>query len=360
MFDVSRRRLLIHALGYGASFGSLFASVTPAQAAQSGLESDAAVPSLRTILRDPLLVRSLYRLPVSREFSPDGAAGTNRNGYQWIEEQRQGAEWIVRAYAQNNREWMQLGWRELDWGLGRQQPDGGFASKDGFHSTSFFVEALARSCLIDPDSASTSRAEGLVRAARWLMRADIEEKGARSNSPYTHRRYILAAALGQAGAVSGDKALLHRAEAWAEDGLRLQRDDGTNPEKDGYDVGYQMVGVLMALRCLPVCRTPSLRAALRAMVRRAVELELSNMDGNGAISADDSTRIGHEYARSGKLKVVPYGEILQALVYAAHALPQPQWLEPAARLAERLRNIAMQQNVAVRKCGKNIAAKAQS
>jgi hypothetical protein len=244
MFDASRRRLLIHALGYGASFGPLLASVTPARAAQSGLESDAAAPSLRTMLRDPLLVRSLYRLPVSREFSPDGAAGTNRNGYQWIEEQRQGAEWIVRAYAQNNREWMQTGWRELDWGLGRQQPDGGFASKDGFHSTSFFVEALARSCLIDPDGASTPRVEGLVRAARWLMRADVEEKGARSNNPYTHRRYLLAAALGQAGAVSGDKALLHRAEAWAEDGLRLQRDDGTNPEKDGYDVGYQMVGVL--------------------------------------------------------------------------------------------------------------------
>jgi len=336
MFDASRRRLLIHAMGYGASLGSLCIAGAPAQAAQSGLESDASAPSLRTMLRDPLLVRSLYRLPVSRDFSPDGAAGTNRNGYQWIEEQRQGAEWIVRAYAQDNREWMQLGWRELDWGLDRQQPDGGFASKDGFHSTSFFVEALARSCLIDPDGASTQRVEGLVRAARWLMRADVEEKGIRSNNPYTHRRYILAAALGQAGTVSGDKALLHRAEAWAEDGLRLQRDDGTNPEKGGYDVGYQMVGVLMALRYLPVCRTPALRAGLRAMVRRAVELELSNMETDGTINAGDSTRIGHEHARSGKLKEVPYGEILQAMVYAAHALPQPQWLEPAARLA-RLR-----------------------
>jgi len=39
---------------------------------------------------------------------------------------------------------MALGWRELDWGLAQQQSDGGFSSKDPFHSTSFFVEALAR------------------------------------------------------------------------------------------------------------------------------------------------------------------------------------------------------------------------
>jgi len=96
------------------------------------------------------------------------------------------------------------------------------------------------------------------------------------------------------------------------------------------------VGVLMALRYLPVCRTPALRGRLRAMVRRAVKLELSNMEGDGAINADNSTRIGKEHARSGKLKDVPYGEILQALVYGAHALPQPQWFEPATRVA-RLR-----------------------
>jgi len=336
MVDALRRRLMIRALGYGATMSSFGASIVAAQAASFARESEAAAPTLRDMLADPLLARSLYRLPVSREFSSDGAAGTNRTGYQWIEEQRQGAEWIVRAYAQGNRDWMQLGWRELDWGLDRQQSDGSFASKDGFHSTSFFVEALARACLIDPDGASVPRVQGLVHAARWLMRRDVEEKGAYSNRPYTHRRYILAAAFGQAAEVSGDNALARRGETWAEDGLALQLDDGTNPEKDGYDVGYQMVGVLMALRYLPVCRTPALRGRLRAMVRRAVKLELSNMEGDGAINADNSTRIGKEHARSGKLKDVPYGEILQALVYGAHALPQPQWFEPATRVA-RLR-----------------------
>jgi hypothetical protein len=42
------------------------------------------------MIRHSLLVPSLYRLPVSRNYAADGAAGVNVNGYQWIDEQRQG------------------------------------------------------------------------------------------------------------------------------------------------------------------------------------------------------------------------------------------------------------------------------
>jgi hypothetical protein len=108
-------------------------------------------------IRHPLLVRTLYRHGVSRAYNSAGAAGANLHGYAWIEEQRQGAEWIVRGYAERKADWMGLGWQQLDWGAARQQDDGGFASQDAFHSTSFFVEALARSCLIDPGSASAPR-----------------------------------------------------------------------------------------------------------------------------------------------------------------------------------------------------------
>src|SRR5581483_2534362 len=122
------------------------------------------------------------------------------------------------------------------------------------------------------------------------------------------------AAFGQAGAVTGDSRLIQRAERWAGEGLDLQRADGTNPEKDGYDVGYQMVGVLMALRYLPVCGTPALRMRLREMVRRAAEPEIERMALDGSIGLQSSTRVGKEHARNGKLKDVPYGEIMQALV----------------------------------------------
>ncbi len=324
--------------------GALLAGLAPALAGPVVAQAPdefAPCPPLADLVRHPLLVASLYRLPAG-PYNADGAAGANRDGYKWIEEQRQGAEWIVRGRAEGRADWCDLGWRQLDWGLARQVAAGGadsgsFGSGDPFHSTSFFVEALARACLIDPSGATGDRRAGLARAAMWLMSPRAEARGVPNNRPFTHRRYILAAAFGQSAAVTGDKAFADRATAWAEEGLGLQRDDGTDPERDGYDAGYQMVGVLMALRYLPVCLDPGLRGRLRAMVRKATAPELQRLGPDGRIDMTGSTRIGKEKSRSGQVKDVPYGEILQALVYGAQALPQPEWLEPAERIA-RARN----------------------
>ena len=124
----------------------------------------------------------------------------------------------------------------------------------------------------------------------------------KGNLPYTHRRYILAAAFGQAAQVTGVAAFRSKAVEWARQGLALQRPDGTNPEKDGYDAGYQMVGVLMSLRYLPVCTDPQLRARLRAMVQAAIPLELARLRPDGSIDPTGSTRIEKEHARNGKTR----------------------------------------------------------
>jgi len=321
------RRRFLHA---AAGLGALACGPRPLFA---GTPDEAAAPALATLIRHPLLLRSLYRLEVSRAYAADGAAGVNTGGYQYIEEQRQGVEWIVRGTAQDQPDWLRLGWQQLDWGLARQQDDGGFASKDGFHSTSFFVEALGRACLLDPAGASPARVQGLARGAAWLMAPAVEQRGAPGNLPYTHRRYILAAAFGQAGRVTGEVRFTRHAMEWARQGLALQQADGTNPERGGFDAGYQMVGVLMALRYLPVCGEGPLRSRLRAMIRLGVPPELARQSADGSIDAAGSTRIEKEHARSGQRKEVPYGEVMQALVYAAQALPQPEWLEPAQRIA---------------------------
>ena len=61
--------------------------------------------------------------------------------------------------------------------------------------------------------------------------------------------------------------------------------------------------------------------------------ELTRVRPDGSIDASGSTRIQHERARNGKVKEVPYGEILQTLVYGARAEPEPEWLKPARRIA---------------------------
>ena len=328
MFRTSITRRALVSFGLGAWVGLPLRAL-----ARDGDNPTAAAPSLTDLVRHPLLVRSLYHLSVTDNFNSDGAAGANRKGYQWIEEQRQGAEWVLRGQVQGRNDWIARGWKQLDWGLSRQQGDGGFGSKDPFHSTSFFIEALARSCILDPEGANASRLDGLARGAHWLMRPDIEARGARGNLPYTHRRYILAAAFGQSAQVTGVAAFRNKAVGWAQQGLALQRPDGTNPEKGGYDAGYQMVGVLMSLRYLPVCTDPQLRARLRAMVQTAIPLELARLHPDGSIDPTGSTRIEKEHARNGKTKDVPYAEVMQALVYGAQEVPQPAWIEPAQRIA---------------------------
>ncbi len=134
--------------------------------------------------------------------------------------------------------------------------------------------------------------------------------------------------------MTGNDALVRRAEAWAREGIGLQRADGSNPEKEGFDAGYQMVGVLMAMRYLPVCDDPALRSKLRAMSRQAIAAELTRVHPDGTIDSSGSTRIELEHARNGKVKDVPCGEIVQALVYGAQAVPEPGWLEPARRMVQ--------------------------
>lgn len=325
----SRRRAL-RAAGAAMLVGALSA-VSP-----DGRAAAAPGTALARWIRHPLLARSLYRHTVSRDYDEVGAAGVNVHGYQWIEEQRQGAEWIVRGAVLRRAEWTALGWRELDWGVAQQQGDGGFASKDAFHSTSFFIEALARSCLLDPDGAIAVRVSCLRRAADWLTAPRIATAGAEGNRPYTHRRYVVAAALGQAAQVTREARFAEHAIAWADQGLDLQTEDGTNPEKGGFDAGYQMVGVLFALRYLAVCPDAAQAARLHEMIGRAIPAELSRQREDGSIDASGSTRIEQEHARSGRTKEVPYGEILQALVFASQALSESAWIDPAQRIV-RLR-----------------------
>jgi hypothetical protein len=150
MKAVSRRNLMTGSVLLGANL------LAP-RASRAANPDEVASPPLSQMIRHPLLIGSLYRHEVSKNYAPDGAAGANIAGFQWIEEQRQGAEWIVRGLAEGRDEWVRRGWLQLDWGLSHQGGDGGFDSKDPFHSTSFLVEALARGLTLEPAKATDAR-----------------------------------------------------------------------------------------------------------------------------------------------------------------------------------------------------------
>jgi hypothetical protein len=285
------------------------ASITPAGAV-----------TLMDLVADPLLQQSLHRRLVTDRVDAAGAVGVNRDGAaRWfIEEQRAGADFVQRGMATGNPEWVATGWRILDWGIARQAPDGDFpGTGDPFHSVSFFVESLARALSLNPAAATSGRVDAVRRAAEWLMRPDIAKRGEAHNRPYTHRRWILAAALGLTGHVTGEQRFMTAARTYTTDGLQLQTANGVNPEKGGADVGYQMGGVVMAARFVAAAPDPSMQRAVIAMIERAARWEAACIREDGTVDATGSTRILIETGRDGRVKGVPDHLIVEGFAYAA-------------------------------------------
>lgn len=300
------------------------------------------IPTLFTLVSNPSLKKTFITcctdiVKVSRVLNSDGALGANaawENGQvpKWyIEEQRAAYYPIWGGVINNNPLLVQEGEQALNWGLNKQAPNGNFAGTgDPFHSTSFFIESTARSLLLMRQSGRPEYNEYVSRtvpkvelAAQWLMRPDVANKGQLENMPFTHRRYILAAALGETAALTRDKALKEQlsaaAKAYARDALVLQRPEGYNPERAGYDSAYNALGLSFATYYYTVCPDPVLRSQLREMLKRGLDWELSRMNSDGSANMDGNTRVtvssADETDRSGTRKNFGYRTVAEDFMY---------------------------------------------
>jgi hypothetical protein len=80
----------------------------------------------------------------------------------------------------------------------------------------------------------------VLRAALWMVQPSAEVLGRKHNAPYTHRRYLVAAALGEAGVLCSNQILIDRSKNYIRDGISLQDPSGFNPEK-GKKISYPQV-----------------------------------------------------------------------------------------------------------------------
>ena len=294
--------------------------------------------SLQELAGHPVLRRSLHRRLVTDRVAPNGAAGVNRGaGPQWyIEEQRAGAEFVQRGVVMENAGWVSTGWRILDWGIARQGPDGGFpGTGDPFHSVSLFVEALSRALLLDPAAATPARVRAARAAAEWLLLPNVAGRGEAHNRPYTHRRWILAAALAQAAQAANQPQLMRAARSYARAGLQLQAENGVNPEKGGADIGYQMFGVVMAARFVAAGPDRRLENSVIRMIDKAATWAGTRIGEDGRVDATGSTRTSIETARDGRLKQVPHHSIVEGLAYSAALTGDSSYHVMAERVARR-------------------------
>ena len=331
-------------LGQGSPAGQ------PGGQAGIGPFADLAVQSSAPI------VSLLYRHPADglRGGTARGAAGVNARwergtSRQWfIEEQRAGEVAAIGALLTYDVATIDAALRLLDWGFARQVADGSFAgSGDPFHSTSFFVVAAAHTCLFFQRAAASGqyplagRYLGRIadylprirRAARWMAGPSVWSPGLAGNAPFTHRRYLVGAAVGLSGVLTADSALIERAHAVIEDGLSLQRADGSNPERGGHDSSYQMTGVVFAQYWAAYLPTDPLTPAVRAMIGRALGWEATRVLPTGEVTAEGNTRTaGQERSRSGAIKGVAYSRVIRGFASWAALTGDPAWAERAWRV----------------------------
>ena len=322
--------------------------ISPA-AASTELFADVAVQS------SPPIVSLLYRHPTDglRGATVRGAAGVNARWergttQQWFIEEQRAAEIVaIGALLTFDEVTIDAAFRLLDWGFSRQAADGSFAGTgDPFHSTSFFVAAAAHTCLFFQHAAASGQfpiadrhlarlATYLPRirhAAHWMAQPAVWSPGLAGNAPFTHRRYLVGAALGLSGVLAADSALIDRAHAVIADGLSLQRADGSNPERGGHDSSYQMTGVVFAQYWAIYLPADPLTPAVRAMIGRALNWEALRVLPTGQVTAEGNTRTaGQERGRSGAIKGVAYSRVIRGFAAWATLTGDPAWAELAWR-----------------------------
>lgn len=301
---------------------------------------------------DNLIVYVIYRKPSSlyKSVALSGAYGANvlwenNQAVRWfIEEQRKAEELVIGGLIKNDPKAIEAGFKMIDWGFAHQAPDGSFSgSSDNFHSTSFFVQAVARALLVIQRSPQSQKyAEQIAkytplvhRAAHWMISPKVWKRGIRRNKPYAHRRYLVATALGLTGKLTNDSELIEYAAKSIKDGLSSQRPNGVNPEKGGYDTSYQMLGVMYAQRWVTYFPNHPLTPRVIKMINKALLWEQSRILPTGEISDKGNTRTaGQERGRTGKVKKISYGSVIRGFAYWASMTDNPRWRDSAWKIVK--------------------------
>ena len=331
----------------------------------------------RTIGTNIAFSSAFYALALSRPAAAvcvagaaDGAAGVNvyyeagTAPHWYIEEQRQGVDYVERGIAQENPALISQGLQIFDWGFAHEASDGSFpGSGDGtvgevYHSASFFLEAAARATYelkqykpltyaLDPSTYGPKIAQYtnyIHLTARWLTGATdptIPSTLQTYNAPYTHRRFLVGAALQESAVLTGDTALVPLADQYIDDGLAktlpsgwqgalskqangtyppailvppggsippnttsLVTAVGVNPEANGFDVNYQAVGCRYAECFYNFSSDATRKALIKTMLTNALGWEAGRVNIAGAIDATGSSRVGVETDLGGSIKQV--------------------------------------------------------
>ena len=149
------------------------------------------------------------------------------------------------------------------------------------------------------------------------------------NRSYAHTGYTVGTALGLGGKFANTTAHQAREREAISLSLAQQRSDGVNPEKGGYDVRYQMVGIEYAERYNVYFPNGPLAARINTMVNRGLAWQSGRVDQDGWINWVGSTRACNREASTGNLLSPGYPFTIRGLAYWGALTHQQSLLDEA-------------------------------
>jgi len=262
----------------------------------------------------------------------------------FVELQRDGVHWVQSGLANHDKDSIDWGLKELQWGFQQMEPDGSYDCPDAFHSASFLMEATSHAILLieaSPHAAEfrtqmESMKTPLLACARWMI-SPANEKTADKQRIYTHRRFLLGCGLMECAMITNDPVIRNKALFFIDDGIRLQREDGAFPEKGGHDSSYHSVGLIYLQRLLLITPPELIKPAWEQAATRGTEWLRGRIDDKGVVSTEGNTRTGsgQEKGRTGTLKNVNLPEVATTLLYRHQATGDEQWLTLAKKVLAR-------------------------
>lgn len=286
---------------------------------------------------------------VALDMSDSGAYGPlnkawdkSKTGNWYIEDQKVAADAIIIGIVQKDTDAIDRGIKIISWGFQQQQADGSFNHRANFHSTAFFVEAVARSIMLIEVSEFSKKYKNvtdsfkakLLLSAKWMMKPEIEKVGIELDSPYTHRYYLNACAFGLTGLLMSEPTFIAKAESYIKKVISLQDVTGFNPEKNGSDTGYQALGLIFSARYRSLVANDETRLQLKVMGERATKWLVSKVKADGNIDESLNTRTGAagENGYDGKKKTTPYFNIVKGISYWGQVLSNDIYIKSAEKV----------------------------
>ena len=231
--------------------------------------------------------------------------------------------------------------------------DGATTADFGYtHHTTQWLEAMGRASYL----LAASPWAGEYRATIDATIARIEEVAALETRPdnydhwvdeikdsygndFTHRAFMMAAALGLASTLTDDRAAARNwerhARSIAKRAIDNQWRSGVNPERGGYDVQYQMYGTWLGVLYLSTLRPEDpQREDMVRTIDRAVQWMTGRIKPNGTIRIRGTTRVCVEdlWSVGAPAPKVDPAETVRTFLLWGHLTSDPDLVKLAVRI----------------------------